>query len=644
MFTSVTTGALGFPRMGPKRELKFALEKYWKNAINREKLLEIAHIIEEKSWKIQKDAGFDHIAVGDFALYDMVVMWIERLGLVPERFSKIEAGMDRMFAMSRGVEGAEALSMKKWIDSNYHYMVPEFDKETKVNADLSDFIADVKRGIEKLGAACATPVVLGPVTIVRLVNFVTFNLGQRDALLLELLPVYKKLFKDLGALGIAEVQIHEPALIFDEADLLPLYKKAYPYVFSPEGPAINVVTFFEDIGIENYKWLTSLDEVSVISLDFTRGDSLLLIESFGFPPSKTLGVGIIDGRNVWKVDPALAEDVLDRIPDSVSTIRVQPSAPLQYIPWDLSCEKAILSQTIGQVLSFAIQKVDEVALVAKFAKRKASLKDHKAAWLTYRTLLTSDKSISDRVAALGESDFRRQEPFEARRPKQLKGVPIMPTTTIGSFPQTPAVRRLRSQLKKGTITKDEYNSEIDKQIAFVIGIQESLGLDILVHGEAERTDMVEFFAQHMDGMLFTTNGWVQSFGSRCSRPPIFWNDIKRVKAMTIREFSVAQKLTSKPVKGMLTGPVTILNWSFPRADISRETQAMQIALAIREEIVDLEKAGCTVVQVDEPALREGMPMREAKKAGLLEMGCRLLSPCHCRCKKRNPGAYPYVLL
>ena len=290
-----------------------------------------------------------------------------------------------------------APGMKKWIDSNYHYMVPEFDKHTKVNADLSDFIADVKRGIEKLGETCATPVVLGPVTIVRLVNFATSDPGQTEALLLELLPVYKKLFKDLGAIGVTEIQVHEPALIFDEADLLPLYKKAYPYVFNPEGPAINVVTFFEDIGVENYKWLTNLNEVSIISLDFTRGDSLSLIKSFGFPSSKTLGVGIIDGRNVWKADRALVDDVLDSLSKQVSSIRVQPSAPLHYVPWDLSCEKDILSQTIGQVLSFAIQKVAEVTLVAKVAKGEATLGNHKAAWSSYCTMLISDKSISDRV-------------------------------------------------------------------------------------------------------------------------------------------------------------------------------------------------------------------------------------------------------
>jgi len=379
------------------------------------------------------------------------------------------------------------------------------------------------------------------------------------------------------------------------------------------GPTINMVSFFEDIGEENYKWLVSVSEINVISLDFTRGGNLGLVEKFGFPGDKTLGAGIVDGRNVWKVDPSVAEPILKKLSTIVTTIRIQASASLQFIPWDLSCEKDILAHTTGQVLSFSIQKIAEIALVAKFAKGKATLDDHKAAWSAYRTALAGDKSVTKRVNALTEKDFARTEAFEVRRTKQLKGVPLLPTTTIGSFPQTPAVRKLRTQLKKGTITKDEYDAAIDKQIAFAIGIQESLGLDIFVHGESERTDMVEFFAQNMDGIMFSTNGWVQSFGSRCVRPPIMWSDMKRANVMTTREFAVAQSLTTKPVKGMLTGPVTILNWSFPRIDVSRETQAMQIGLVVRDEIADLEKVGCTVVQVDEPALREAMPLREAKK-------------------------------
>jgi 5-methyltetrahydropteroyltriglutamate--homocysteine methyltransferase len=511
--------------------------------------------------------------------------------------------------------------MKKWIDSNYHYMVPEFDQSSKVDASLSAYLADVKRGVEKLGAACATPVVLGPVSIVRLMNFQIKDAGKEEALLDQLIPVYAQLIKDLQAIGVAEVQFHEPVLVFDEASLLPLFKKTYPAIICP-GVAANMVSFFEDVGADNYEWLISVTDISVISLDFTRGENLALVNKFGFPAEKTLGCGIVDGRNVWKVDPSVAEPILSALSSKVQSIRIQPSASLQFIPWDLSCETDILAHPAGQVLSFTIQKISEVALVAKVAKGQATLDDHKAAWAAYRKELAGDKSVVDRVAALTEKDFSREESFEVRdevpfqflfelsqnstipspmssvrffrkqvrRPKQLKGVPTLPTTTIGSFPQTPEVRRLRTQLKKGTITQEQYDAAIDKQIAFAIGIQESLGLDIFVHGEAERTDMVEFFAQNMDGMLFSTNGWVQSFGSRCVRPPIFWNDIKRGCAMTVREFAVAQSLTSKPVKGMLTGPVTILNWSFPRVDVSRETQAMQIGLAIRDEITDLEEA------------------------------------------------------
>lgn len=614
MFSSVATAALGFPRMGPKRELKFALEKYWKGTIDRTELLGVAHTIEERSWQLQKDSGIDRITVGDHCLYDNVVTWIERLGLVPERFQTMEAGMDRMFAMARGVEGATALSMMKWIDSNYHYMVPEIDETTKANADLSDFLADVKRGVVSLGADRATPVVLGPVTIVRLAKFASDQPGKAEALLAELLPIYRQLLKDLAALGVQEVQIHEPALVFDESDILPLFQKAYPCIIGDLSPSINLVTFFEDIGSNNYQWLIGVDEVAVVSLDFTRGDNLALVERYGFPSTKTLGVGIVNGRNVWKVDPSFVDGVLGKLSaKAVTGIRVQPSASLQFIPWDLSGETAILAQTVGRVLSFTVQKIAEVALVAQVARGTANLDDHEASWSEYRAMLVGDRSVSDRVAALTDTDFSRSEPFEVRRKQQLQGTPLLPTTTIGSFPQTPEVRKLRTQLKKGTLSKADYDASIDKQIAFAIGIQESLGLDILVHGEAERTDMVEFFAQNMDGMLFTINGWVQSFGSRCVRPPIFWNDISRQKPMTVREFKVAQSLTTKPVKGMLTGPVTILNWSFPRVDVTRETQAMQIALAIRDEIADLEQAGCTVVQVDEPALREAMPLRDDKK-------------------------------
>ena len=301
--------------------------------------------------------------------------------------------------------------MKKWIDSNYHYMVPEFDQTSKVNADLSAFIADVKRGVDVLGAACATPVILGPVSIVRLMNFHTDTPGQPEALLAQLLPVYKQLLKDLQGLGVTEVQIHEPVLVHNDATLLPLFKKTYSSIFNVGGPAINMVSFFEDIGADNYNWLTSVDAISIISLDFTRGENLGLVEKFGFPGNKTLGAGVVDARNVWKVDPSVVEPILEKLSTKAVNIRVQPSASLQFIPWDLSCEKDIILHTAGQVLSFTVQKIAEVSLVAKVAKGEATLDAHKAAWAAYRTTLGGDKSVTDRVNALTPKDFAREEPF-----------------------------------------------------------------------------------------------------------------------------------------------------------------------------------------------------------------------------------------
>jgi 5-methyltetrahydropteroyltriglutamate--homocysteine methyltransferase len=492
--------------------------------------------------------------------------------------------------------------MKKWITSNYHYMVPEYDESSRVAADFSGFLDDVRRGLDFLGASCATPVVVGPVTMAYLTKFSAFSNGNASMLRLtflkELCAVYKSLFETLSSMGVTEIQIHEAALVMEDPELLTMFKATYPAILPRGGPAINMVSFMEDIGSEHYQWLASVPEISVISLDFTRGDNLSLIQRFGFPNEKTLGAGIVDCRSIWRVDPAVIEPIQKSLTSVVKNIRIQPSGSLQFVPWDLSGEDAILKHPVGGVLSFAIQKLDEVVAVSKAVASQGNGKATSSAWTTFRATVGRDEGVAKILAGLSEGDFRRSEPFSQRRPKQLQGVPLLPTTTIGSFPQTKAIRRLRSKKNKGSLTETEYNAEIDKQIAYAIGIQEALGLDILVHGEAERTDMVEFFAQQMDGMLFTTNGWVQSFGSRCVRPPIIWSDITRPKPMTTREFVVAQELTEKPVKGMLTGPVTILNWSFPRKDISLKEQALQLALCIRDEIADLENVGCKVSLLD----------------------------------------------
>jgi 5-methyltetrahydropteroyltriglutamate--homocysteine methyltransferase len=511
--------------------------------------------------------------------------------------------------------------MKKWFTSNYHYMVPEVDDTTKIQPNFSQFLSDVKRGIDHLGKDRAAPVILGPVTLVKLVQFKDEGVLslQRLALLDAIIPFYTSLIKDLAAMGVAEIQIHEPALVFDDPAISALFAQVYPKVFPSDValPDINIVSFFEGVYETNYTFLMDIKEVSIVSLDFTRGDNLDILRKYGFPPDKTLGAGLVDGRSVWKVDPVvtmpLVKELLSILKDP-KQLRIQPSSSLQFVPWDLECEKDILNHPAGAVLSFGIQKLNEVKqITAAISSGALELNEHAASWESYRAVVGANKDVQTRLAGLTEADFCRQEPFESRRKKQLVGLPLLPTTTIGSFPQTKEIRSLRFKLKNGTLTQEQYNAQIDIQIGYAIGVQEALGLDILVHGEGERTDMVEFFAQQMDGMLFSTNGWVQSFGSRCVRPPIFWSDISRPKPMTTREFEVAQNLTKKPVKGMLTGPVTILNWSFPRADVSRKEQAMQIALAIRDEIADLEKVGCTVVQVDEPALREAMPLRASEK-------------------------------
>lgn len=517
--------------------------------------------------------------------------------------------------------------MKKWLTSNYHYMVPECDGSL-MKPDWSAFLTDVRRGIQHLGADCATPVVIGPVTMAYLTRMCATDNDNEDekkkqclVLLDKLIPLYEKVLEEVVALGIKEIQIHEAVLVMEDKELLPLFRKAYPKIIqSPKkkGVDINMVSYMEDIGEEHYQWIITVPEITILSMDFTRGESLKLIQSYGFPKETTLGAGLIDSRSVWCLDPNTVQPIMKELAQHVAKIRFQPSASLQFVPWDLQCETEILKHPAGPVLSFAIQKLEEVVMLSKAFNDTSFLKDHASAWEAYRNAVSKNTTVSNRIKNLTETDFQRSDPFEKRRPKQLEGAPMLPTTTIGSFPQTKAIRQLRSKHKKGLLSEDEYKKAIDQQIAYAIGVQEALGLDILVHGEAERTDMVEFFAQKMDGMLFTTNGWVQSFGSRCVRPPIFWSDISRPHPMTLREFSVAQKLTDKPVKGMLTGPVTILNWSFPRADVSRKEQAFQIALSIRDEIKDLEEAGCKVIQVDEPALREAMPMHEGKKQEYLD--------------------------
>ena len=588
------TQTLGFPRIGKNREMKRALEAYWKGKLGGDALLAAFDEVTREGWNVQAAVGVDAIGVGMETLYDHVLDWAVRFGLIPARFRDL-AGLDRYFAMARGVPGIPALDMTKWFDTNYHYLAPEIDASVTPQANFDDFLALVREAQAMLGAR-AVPVVLGPVTLLRLARL-SADFG---VLLSALLPLYRQLLDELNALGVTEVQFHEPALVLgDAAELRPHVETAYA-TLSEAGLPINLVTYFDDLG-ENYPWIVALP-VDVLTLDFTRGDNLALIQAHGWPQDKALGAGVVDARSVWRIRPAAVTALLDSLRGYAPQVRISASSSLQFVPYTASREAA-LPAALRDVLAFAEEKLAELRMLATGETAGVA-----AAWAAFRAFAPTDAAVQARLDALQAADFTRALPYDERRPSQVQ-LPPFPTTTIGSFPQTPEVRRLRARFNKGEITQAEYEAGIDAFIGYTVGVQDGLGLDMPVHGESERTDMVEYFAQKMTGFAFTQYAWVQSFGSRYVRPPIIYADVSRPDPMTVREFRVAQSYTQKPVKGMLTGPVTILNWSYPRTDIPRHVIAYQIALALRDEIADLEAAGARAIQVDEPALREGLPLK-----------------------------------
>lgn len=594
------TQTLGYPRIGKKREVKKALEAYWKGESDAETMLNAVREVETNNWKTQLNAGIDYIGVEKVTLYDHVLDWAVRLGLIPQRFREL-SGLDRYFAMARGKDGLPALEMTKWFDTNYHYLVPEIE-ETPQAADFSDFLSTVQRAQSIVGDR-AIPIILGPITLLRLSRL---HLDWEEAIS-QLRDRYVTLLDELKKLGVREVQLHEPALVVGDAiNFQASYQSVYA-TLAGVGLPINLVTYFDDLG-QTYPWVIDLP-VSTISLDFTRGNNLDLLQRHGFPAQKQLGVGLVDARNVWKVRPDQTLATLETIQNVTSNFTLQPSASLQFVPYDAQQETQ-LPEPLRNVLSFAEQKLDELVMLERAVsgeniQQQLATWNHQ--WEAFAEFSPANPSVQERLRHLSAKDLERP-PYEQRRAVQ-PDLPPFPTTTIGSFPQTSEVRKLRVQLKRGEITEAEYQSAIDAEIANCIQLQEEAGLDVLVHGEFERTDMVEFFGQQLSGFAFTTQGWVQSYGSRCVRPPIIYGDVTRPQPMTVREFKYAQSLTSKIVKGMLTGPVTMLNWSFPRTDISRSDQAMQIALALRDEVADLQAAGAKMIQMDEPALREGLPLK-----------------------------------
>ena len=606
----ILTQTLGYPRIGADRELKKALEGHWKDKVGAEELLETFRSVQQLSAEAQLAASIDRIGVGDATLYDQVLDWTVRLGFIPNRFDSFE-GLDLYFAMARGAAGLPALELTKWYDTNYHYLVPEIEKDTHPSENFDDFIEQISFAQSIVGER-AVPVILGPVTFLSLAHLER-PFGE---ILQELIPLYASLLGRLAEMGVAEVQLHEPRLVLDDAaELEPHYRDTYQELAKADLP-INLVTYYDDLG-ETYPWKVNLP-VAAITLDFTRGDNLSLIEKHGWPKEKTLCAGVVDGRNIWSVRPTEVHDALKRIRQQAD-IRVSASSSLQFVPYRASREEHLPAPLKG-VLAFAEEKLTEIVLIGQVANGESAKTEIEAierAWSEYRAFAQGEPEVRARVQALETSSYQRPSSYTDRRPSQLT-LPRFPITTIGSFPQTVEVRRLRGKYKRGEISQEQYQAGVDAWIGYTIGTQEGMGLDVLVHGEFERSDMVEFFAEKMTGFAFTDNGWVQSYGNRYVRPPIIWGDLRRTEAMTVREFRVAQSFTEKPVKGMLTGPVTILNWSYPRTDVPRKDVAFQLALALREEISDLEAAGARVIQVDEPALREGLPLKQARWDEYLE--------------------------
>ena len=616
----------GFPRIGAQRELKFAQEAFWRGETDRAELERSAAALRAENFRFLKSAGLDLIPAGDFSFYDKILDTCCMVGAVPERFPFRggNIGLDEYFAMARGARSKSGnikpLSMLKWFNTNYHYLVPEFSRGMRFK--LTDrsilYLTD-----EALAAGInAMPVLAGPLSFLLLGRP---EEGLDSLSLLEgLLPVYQEVVGSLAARGVKWIQLDEPCFAGTvQEQARKALGQAYAVLSKAAGETkIVVQTYFDHVG-ENYDTLAALP-VAGLGLDFIHGpENLELLRGKGWPKDKTLIAGVVEGRNIWACDPDKALALIGQLKDLAgeSNLVLSTSCSLMHVPVSTEGEKKLPPEVLGS-MAFAKEKVRELVALARTAAGSPAPEDEKllaAARQTHGTLkkspLKNVPAVRKRLAALADKDFHRQAEYAERRKLQDKvlGLPLFPTTTIGSFPQTGEVRRLRARWKKGELTEVQYKEEIRKSIAALVAKQEQLGVDVLVHGEFERNDMVEYFGEQLEGHYFTANGWVLSYGSRCVKPPVIYGDVSRRGPMTVEWSSYAQSLTDRPMKGMLTGPVTMLNWSFVRNDIPRQEVCRQLALAIRDEVADLEKAGIKVIQIDEPALREGLPLQPDKQ-------------------------------
>jgi len=614
------TAVLGFPRVGANRELKFASEKFFKGEISQEELINVAKELRKDNWTKQKEAGIDYISANDFSFYDNVLDVAYLFNIIPSRYANLGLSeLETYFAMARGYQGdkgnVKALAMKKWFNTNYHYIVPEIDDDADIRLVGDKPVAEFKEA-KSLGIDCKVNLI-GPFTILKLARY-TGSKNEKDfadALTNE----YIKLISNLADAKASLVQLEEPYLVKDlTADDIKLFEDIYSKLLAKKGQVkILLQTYFGDIR-DIYNNVTKLD-FDGIGLDFLEGRKTLeLVKTNGFPADKLLFAGLVNGKNIWANNFKTTLETLAELKAATNgddNIVLSTSCSLLHVPYTLDSETK-LTKDYTKHFAFAYEKLNELKTIAvlSVASNPDILDDYKYNQSLFTSRVNSkDESVQKRVAAIKDEDYTRLPDFHTRETiqKEKLSLPLFPTTTIGSFPQTADVRKNRQEFRKGLISEEAYTDFNKKKISECIQLQEEIGFDVLVHGEYERNDMVEYFGEHLDGYVFTEKAWVQSYGTRCVKPPIIWGDVSRKSPITVAWSKYAKSCTDKPVKGMLTGPVTILNWSFPREDISIKESTLQIALAIRDEVLDLEANGINIIQIDEAALREKLPLRQS---------------------------------
>lgn len=615
----------GYPRIGAKRELKFAVEAFWKGAKSEAELQAVAAEIRRLNWATQKAAGADFVPVGDFSFYDHVLDLLCTLGAIPKRFGFDAANLTlpQYFELARGNATQFAMEMTKWFDTNYHYIVPEWHVDTEFSVNATNLIAQIKEA--KAQGHEIKPTLVGPLTLLWLGK--EKDAFDRLSLLPKLLPVYAQLLRELAAEGVDWVQIDEPILAVDAGEA---WTNAFADVYKElvnTGVRILVGTYFASVA-EHVQLLSNLP-VHGVHIDCVRAPEQLAVFAEQFPTSKVLSVGLVDGRNVWRANLSKVLDTLESVKAKFqNNLWIAPSCSLLHSPQDLAVEEKLDSE-IKSWMAFAAQKLVELGNIKQALEHgkesiQAALNASDAAVADRATnKKIHNDTVKARLANLPKGADQRQSPFAERIKAQQAwmNLPILPTTTIGSFPQTTEIRQARAAFKKGELSAADYEAAMKKEIAYCVEVQEKLQLDVPVHGEAERNDMVEYFGEQLAGYCFSQFGWVQSYGSRCVKPPIIFGDVSRPNPMTVFWSSYAQSLTKRPMKGMLTGPVTMFKWSFVRDDIPLSVVAKQIALALNDEVLDLEKAGIKVIQIDEPAIREAMPLKKAQWDEYLAWAC-----------------------